>query len=158
MTLSTLRDALTEHPFLAGLPPVHVDKLAEICFEKTFGEDEILFRESDPSGFFYLLLSGTVALEITAPGRVVRIMTVGAGEELGWSSLMADGRKQFQARALEPVHALALDGSRLRKLCEADHEFGHNMMKRLLVVVSERLQNTRLQLLDIFSTRGGVLK
>jgi len=158
MTISSLRDALMEHPFLAGLPPVHIDKLVDICSEKSFGEDEIIFREGAPSGCFYLLLSGSVALEITAPGRVVRIMTIGEGEELGWSSLLADGRKQFQARALKPVRALAFDGVRLRTLCEADCEFGYNMLKRLLVVVSERLQNTRLQLLDIFSIRGGVLK
>ena len=82
MTISSLREALAEHPFLAGLLPVDIDKLVDICFEKTFAQDEVLFRESDPSGFFYLLLSGTVALEITAPGRVVRIMTIGAGEEL----------------------------------------------------------------------------
>lgn len=158
MTATSLRDALVEHPFLAGLPAEHIDKLTEICFEKTFGEDEILFRESDPSGFFYLILAGTVALEITAPGRVVRIQTITGGEELGWSSLMAEGRKQFQARALEPVRALAFDGGKLRKLCEADCAFGQNILKRLLVVVSERLQNTRLQLLDIFSKKGGVIK
>jgi CRP-like cAMP-binding protein len=158
MATALLRDALITHPFLAGLPADDIDKLAEICFEKSFGEDEILFREADPSGFFYLLLSGTVALEITAPGRVIRIQTITAGEELGWSSMMDEGRKQFQARALEPVRALAFDGGKLRRLCDADFAFGYDVLKRLLVVVSERLQNTRLQLLDIFSKKGGVIK
>jgi CRP-like cAMP-binding protein len=72
--------------------------------------------------------------------------------------MMDEGRKQFQARALEPVRALAFDGGKLRRLCDADFAFGYDVLKRLLVVVSERLQNTRLQLLDIFSKKGGVIK
>ncbi len=158
MTTHSLRETLAEHPFLEGFPPAYLDKLASICFEKNFHEDEIIFREADPSGFFYLLISGTVALEITAPGRVLRIQTIGADEELGWSSMMDDGRKQFQARALEPVRAFAFDGAKLRAICDADCGFGYIVLKRLLGIVSERLQNTRLQLLDVFSAKGGGMK
>jgi len=153
MTSHSLRDLLADHPFLEGFPPNYLDQLAEICFEKRFHEDEIIFREADPSGFFYLIISGTVALEITAPGRVLRIQTIGADEELGWSSMMDNGRKQFQARALDPVKALAFDGARLRSLCEANCGFGYLVLKRLLGVVSERLQNTRMQLLDVVSSK-----
>ena len=158
MVSHSLRSLLAEHPFLEGFPPDYLNQLAEICFEKQFQQDEIIFREADPSGFFYLILSGMVALEITAPGRVLRIQTIGAGEELGWSSIMDDGRKQFQARALEPVQALAFDGIRLRALCDGDCAFGYLVLKRLLALVSERLRNTRLQLLDIFAKKGGAMK
>ena len=99
-------------------------------------------------------LSGKVALEISAPGRIVRVQTLGEGDELGWSSLLAGDGKQFQARSLEPVRALVFDGTRLRQTCEGDPGFGYALMARIIKVVSRRLQATRLQLLDLYAPRG----
>jgi CRP-like cAMP-binding protein len=97
------------------------------------------------------LLSGKVALETNTPGRTVRIVTLGPGEELGWSSLTPSHSKQFQARALEETEALAFDGARLQHACEEDCRFGYTLMTAMLRVVANRLQSTRLQLLDMYS-------
>ena len=59
--------------------------------------------------------------------------------------------KHFQARALERTAALAFDGAALLKACREDPSFGFALMYRMLGVVSERLQGTRLQLLDMYS-------
>ncbi len=79
------------------------------------------------------------------------MQTLTAGDELGWSAILMGRRKHFQARALEPVEALALDGAELLAACRKDTAFGFALMYRLLGVVSERLQATRLQLLDMHS-------
>ena len=63
---------------------------------------------------------------------------------------MARG-KHFQARGLERVEALAFDGGDLLAACESDSAFGFIFMHPLLGVVAERLQATRLQLLDMHS-------
>jgi CRP/FNR family cyclic AMP-dependent transcriptional regulator len=49
------------------------------------------------------------------------------------------------------VDALALDGGELLAACKRDPGFGFTLMQRLLGVVSERLQATRLQLHDMYS-------
>jgi hypothetical protein len=49
----------------------------------------------------------------------------------------------------------ALDGKCLREKCEEDHDFGYEIMKRFILIVVERLEATRLQLLDIY---GGKTK
>jgi CRP/FNR family transcriptional regulator, cyclic AMP receptor protein len=59
--------------------------------------------------------------------------------------------KHFQARALEPTDALAFDGVALFEACRQDKAFGFALMYRMLGVVSERLQATRLQVLDMYS-------
>jgi CRP-like cAMP-binding protein len=86
-----------------------------------------------------------------APGHPVRVATLMAGEVLGWSSVTLDNGKQFQARALEEVHALAFDGARLRHACEQDYAFGFWFVRAILNVMAERLHSTRAQLLDIYS-------
>lgn len=157
MQSKSLVEILQEHPFLEGFTPEHVQKMAELALEVQFGRDQIIFREGQESGLFFLILSGKIALEVSAPGRILRVQTLEAGEELGWSSVLGEGGKHFQARSLETVRALAFEGSRLRQLCEQDPSFGYALMKRLLKVVAERLQATRLQLLDIYAPRAAKL-
>ena len=101
------------------------------------------------SGTF--LLSGRVALEMIVQGQELRIHTLEAGDELGWSAVIMGGGKRFQARAIEPVDALAFDGYTLLEKCRSDTGFGYKIMHRLLGVVSERLQAARIQVLDMYS-------
>jgi hypothetical protein len=49
------------------------------------------------------------------------------------------------------VDALAFEGTELLDACRDDTLFGFTLMQRLLGVVAERLQATRLQLLDMYS-------
>ena len=145
--LATLR----HHPFVAEFEPRHLEKLATLAREIRFERDQVLFREGDDCHDFYLILTGLVALEIVAPGHVFRVQTLFAGDELGWSALLMGRGKHFQARTLERVDALAFDGAELLSACREDAMFGFLFMQRLLAVVAERLQATRLQLLDMYS-------
>jgi CRP-like cAMP-binding protein len=120
-----------------------------------FQPGELIFREGDHSSLFYLLVSGNVALEVVSPGRPVRMATLVAGEVLGWSSLTGDTGKQFQARALEEVRALAFDGTRLRHACEADFAFGFALMRAIVAVMADRLHTIRVQFLDAYTPVGG---
>jgi CRP/FNR family transcriptional regulator, cyclic AMP receptor protein len=152
MTAQVLLDTLRIHPFTQGFTPEHLEKLAGLAGQVRFQKNTIIFHEADESSFFYLLLSGSVVLEVTAPGRTLRVQTLGKGEELGWSSLLIPTPgKQFQARALEPVEALAFDGARLRRACDEECSFGYAIMRSALKVVASRLQATRKQLLDVYS-------
>ena len=151
METKTLTDALRDHPYLEGLKPNHLQKLADMAMEVQFGRDQVIFREGDDCRKFYLIIQGQVALEIYTPGRVLRIQTLGEGDELGWSSMLMRNAKHFLARALGPVRALEFDGIELLKACHENPEFGFAFMYRLLGVVAQRLQATRVQILDIYS-------
>ncbi|HUA62006.1 MAG TPA: cyclic nucleotide-binding domain-containing protein [Verrucomicrobiae bacterium] len=145
---------LRDHPFTRDFWPDHVARLATLASEVHFAPGDVIFEEGDPSSLFYLIVSGNVALEVKSPGRPVRIATLYAGEVLGWSSVTGDTGKQFQARALEDVHALAFDGTRLRHACTSDYAFGFRFMSAILSVTSERLHSIRAQLLELYSPVG----
>ncbi len=155
METKNLIEALKAHPFLDGFCPEDIDKLAGLAFQVRFETDQMIFREGDESSFFYLLLEGKVTLETHAPGRTLLIQTLGPGDELGWSSVLSPVRKQFHARCLEPVKALAFDGARLLEACNADTRFGVTLMRRVLGIVAERLLATRMQLLDLYKKPSG---
>ena len=151
MTRETLVAVLQKHPFVEEFQPQHIEKLSALAKEVQFERDHVLFHEGDECHDFYLIVDGRVALEIEAPGHTFRVQTLSAGDELGWSAILMGRGKHFQARALQPMQALAFDGAALLDACRDDPAFGFALMYRMLGVVSERLQATRLQLLDMYS-------
>ena len=146
-----LQATLRKHPFVAGFDPGHVEKLAALARGVQFQRDQVVFHEGDECNDFFLIVSGLIALEVEEPGSTLRVQTLAAGDELGWSALLMASGKYFQARALEKVDALAFDGPQLLAECRKDPAFGFAFMQRLLGVVAARLQHTRLQVHDLYS-------
>ncbi len=145
----SVAEALRGLPFVEEMEPHHITRLATIAKEVGFEKDQVIFREGDTSKQFYIVLSGKVALEIRTHRGASRLMTVEDGRELGWSFLLSKTGRHFRARALERVRALVFDGAALQRACEEDQVFGYRLTKRVLRVVSDRLEATRLRLLDI---------
>jgi CRP-like cAMP-binding protein len=140
-----------EIPALEGLSPAHRELVAGCARNVRFDAGEYIFREGDPANLFYAIRHGAVALEIHVPAReAVIIETLHEEDLLGWSWLFPPYRWSFDARATEPVGALAFDGSCLRGKCESDHDLGYELMSRIAQVIIERLQATRLRLLDVY--------
>ncbi len=155
MTTDIMTAVLKMHPFVDELEPEHLAKLSELAREVHFERGQIIFREGEECRYFYLIMSGKIALEIAGPGHPFLVQTLGAGEELGWSSMLKRGGRRFQAKAVERSEAIAFDAEDLRRICHQDPALGLDVTERLLGIVSERLDVTRLQLIDIYSPRAG---
>ncbi|MGE5193996.1 MAG: Crp/Fnr family transcriptional regulator [Deltaproteobacteria bacterium] len=137
--------------FAAGLPPQTLAELAAMASVQTFAPQSVIFREGDMCPDIFLIESGHVALDMHVPGRgPVRILTVGAGEFLGWSALLNDGPMTCIATALDTIRLVAIPGAKLGALCEANHEIGFRVMQQMARALAQRLVATRLQLLDLF--------
>jgi CRP-like cAMP-binding protein len=125
--------------------------LARCASNVGFHAGEVIAREGDPAAAFYVIRHGTVAIELHAPGRgSMTVETIESGEVVGWSWLFPPHRWHFDARALSEVRATAFDGACLRGKCDADPALGYDLMKRFAQVFVERLQWTRLRLLDVY--------
>lgn len=131
---------------LTELDPQQLRKLVPLAEHKQYCTGQIIFQIGDQSTFFHLIVFGDVALEQVAGGKPVRVQTLHHGDAMGWSALTNDAHAHFQARALSPVSTIAFPGERLRKSCERDPAMGYLLMKRLLEVVTERLDATRARL------------
>lgn len=150
MITQTQRQTLQQHPFVQGFPRDLVDQLAPLAREVRLKPDEIAFHEGDESDDFYLIVEGRVALEIVSGAEAMRLQTLGAGDEFGWSAVLKGRGKYFQARALEHIDTLAFHGNDLLATCERNPALGYMLMTRMLEVVSERLTAARLQLVDMY--------
>ena len=142
---------LQEHPFFQGLEPDYVAFIAGCGKNVTFQAGDYVFREGEPADQFYIIRHGKVQLEIFVPERgPLAVETISEGEVLGWSWLFPPYRWSLDARAIEPVRAIALDGTCLRGKCNDDHHLGYELMTRFAPIIVKRLRATRLQLLDVY--------
>jgi CRP-like cAMP-binding protein len=149
--METLEPILAAHPFFRDLDPRHLQLIVSCAANVRFEAGQFIFREGEEANQFYLLRHGTVSLEIFVPQRgALTIQTLREGDVLGWSWLLPPYRWHFDARAVSLTRALALDGKCLRAKCEDDHDLGYELFKRFARLMTERLQATRLQLLDVY--------
>ena len=153
--MTTVAELLREVPFFAGLRPDTIELVAGCGSNVQFEPGALIFREGDQADVFYLLRHGSVALEAYVPssGPLV-IETLEAGEVLGWSWLFRPHRWHFDAHALTAVRATMFDGACLRGKCEADPALGYEFMSRFAQTLIERLQWTRVRLLDVYGHVG----
>jgi CRP/FNR family transcriptional regulator, cyclic AMP receptor protein len=151
--MESLERIVKEHPFFAGMPDAFCELVCGCAKNAHFGAGQYLFHEGEPADWFYLLRHGRVALQVTAPGRgAVTFQTMAEGEIVGLSWLIPPYRWTYDAKAIELTRAIAMDAKCLRQKCEADHDLGYEMMKRFMPVLIQRLQATRLQILDVYGT------
>ncbi len=154
--MQTLEPILAKHPFFKELKPEYLRLITGCASNVRFDTGTYIFHEGDDASQFYLIREGKVALELfAAQYGPITIETIEAGEVLGWSWIFPPYRWHFSGRVFEPTRAIALDGKCLRDKGEENHDLGYELMKRAAQIMMERLQATRLRLLDIYSDLPG---
>jgi CRP/FNR family transcriptional regulator, cyclic AMP receptor protein len=149
--MRTLDQLIGAAPAFAALGPAQLELVAGCARNERADAGTTLFRTREPADRFYLIRSGAVALEVPAPGRgALTIETLHAGDVVGWSWLFEPHVWQFAGRVTEPARLIAFDGACLRGKAETDHELGYCLMRGFAATLVERLQATRLQLLDVY--------
>jgi CRP-like cAMP-binding protein len=149
-----LERIVREHPFFSGMKEEFLELISGCAKNVRFEAGQYIFHEGQPADQFYLVRSGRVALQISAPERTLTVQTVGEDEIVGASWLVAPYRWGFDAKALELTRAIAMDAACLRGKCEGDHDLGYEMMKRFMPVLIQRLHATRLQILDVYGVHS----
>ncbi len=149
----TLTDTSRDHSFLAGLSESQSDKLFAIAKEVSFAENDLILKAGQQSQYFYLLLSGSVCVEVTARSYNVCIQSLGPGQAFGWSSLLDHHDTLFQVRAREDSTALCLDGEELSAIMRNDPELAAELLRRTLQMVAGRVQATETRLGELCGVR-----
>ncbi|MFA6281578.1 MAG: cyclic nucleotide-binding domain-containing protein [Candidatus Omnitrophota bacterium] len=147
-----LKPILEAHPFFQGLKEEYLNFITGCASNVRFKEGDILLKEGDPADQFFLVREGKVAVDINVPQHdSITIQTIQDGEILGWSWLVPPHKNRFSCRAITETRVISLDGKCLRNKCEDNHDLGYELLKRLAVIFTERLEVTRKQLINIYS-------
>ena len=148
----TVTARISAHRFFAGLTDEQRAALAGDGKAVMFTAGERLFDEGGSADRFWLIEHGGIALDMRVPGRGDQIVeTLGSGTVLGWSWMHPPYRWHFGAVARVATTAIEFDAPSVRRRCDADPAFGYAALRSFTPVITERLQATRLRLLDLYA-------
>jgi CRP-like cAMP-binding protein len=140
---------LKEHSFANGLSDRQISTLAGLAHEVSFHENDVILVDGQRSSSFYLLLTGSVVVELRTPVCVMAVQALGPGNVFGWSSLLDRQDTLFQVRAREDTTALEIDGAALKECCLTDTALGAELLHRILHVVAGRVKATELRFAEM---------
>lgn len=149
--METIESIIRGHVFFKDLKEEYLALIVGCAKNVIFKEGEIILEEGKPADYFYIIRSGLVAIEIQiGTHNPITIQTISEGDILGWSWLIPPHNNRFNCRAVKPTRTIAFDGKCLRGKCEENHDLGYDLLKRLARVFAQRLEATRLQLINLY--------
>ncbi len=162
MATATIREALGECGLFGDLSDKQRDEIAQFSREMTFETGDVLFREGDPADNIYIVVRGTVAVEVALLGRKRRRCAVIAaarrGESVGWSAGTGSHEYLASAYAVEKTAAVAVDRRAIELLFADNPVSGLRVMEKLVHVARSRLCRTTDILANMLSTASHDLK
>lgn len=127
------------------LSPEQLRAIEPGCEEKRFRGEERLFAEGEEARSLWIITEGEVDLRFDLPGRATSpentILTVGAGQALGWSSFVPPHEYKLSAYcAGDACRAIRIDKAFLLDLFLRDPAMGYHVVRFLAGVASLHLQ------------------
>ena len=154
--MKSIRDLLGEHQIFRNFHPDLLELMAGCGHNVHFEAGTKILSEGAPANEFYLIRSGKVSIGLAVPNRgTVLVETLGPDEVIGVSWPFPPYRWEFDSTAIDPTSAVAMDAECLRNKCDEEPVLGYQVFKSFALLMRDRLQTTRLQLLDMYGNHAG---
>ncbi len=137
--------------FFEDLTGMELNSVKSICREEQYKKGDMVFSENSPAKHLYVVKKGRVAIEIkVSEEKDVNVYTVSHdGEAFGWSALVEPFKFSAGARCVEDSTIISIDVRKLKDLINQDYHLGYIIMGKVSKIISNRLRNTRLQLINV---------
>jgi CRP-like cAMP-binding protein len=148
MPSKTTSETLKKLDFFAGLPETLIWHLARAAERRELAKDDLLFHEGQARDLLAIILSGTLAIEHPGDGGSMQIAALGAGEVIGESILLEEGKHSSTGRALETTDVLFFRKAPLMKLLKDQPALYAALLGRAGRIMSGRIRNANARVMD----------
>jgi CRP/FNR family cyclic AMP-dependent transcriptional regulator len=145
-------EVLRRFPFFSGLTDEELKSIATISVEEKYEANTFISRQREPARKLCLLLQGSVDVMVDTDQEGLEhetVSTLTVGDVFGWSALVEPYTLTASLFAATPVTVIAMDGAGLRALFELDCHLGYVILHKTAQVISDRLKDTRIQILSL---------
>lgn len=145
MPPASLKATIMNQP-LSNLPPLRILQESDLIWlntiaqPTTYAPGTILLHEGKVPEFIYLNLTGSLEMSLPQPDATQPLMTLGAGEILGETSLLDTNPSPVTITAATSCEILALPKTTLIQQLERDRAFSARFHNLLAINLSERLR------------------
>ena len=151
--MKNILDLLLEHKFFREMDHGVVEMIAGCGVNVHFKPNEYVAKTGESADRFYVIKKGKMSIEVHHPSRgPLTIQTLTNNELVGLSWIIPPYVYIFDIRCIEHTSAVAIDGKCIRGKCEEDPKLGYALMKAFTKLMTKRLHNTRMQLLDVYGS------
>ncbi len=140
---------------LAGVDEAAIATLAAHCEVVEFAPGARIASEGTSADALYVVASGRVQLSIHQRSAEIPLATVAEGELVGWSWMVAPNRWTFDVSTATGSVLVRVAATTIEALMEADPVAGLSLARAMVAMVSRRLRDTRVQLLDMYARTSG---
>lgn len=138
----SLLDLLQKVEMFKGLTFPEVNKIGNLCKEKSFKPGEIIIEEDKPGEALYIMKSGKARIVKMEGGQERQLAYASEGEHLGEMSLMDDMRTSARVIAEEPTECLVLYKEDLDLLLQTDDKLHIKILRAMIRTLTLRLRRT----------------
>ena len=143
-------EVLRRYPYFADVKDDSLREVAMISEEESVPAGTVIFREDDKADDLYIIAEGEVDIQYTlGSGEQRTVDTAVAGELIMWSALVEPFRSTAIGTVRQDAKLVAINGEKLRDLCEKDHDLGYRMSIGLIKLLATRLEGARVQLATV---------
>ena len=129
---------ITEMDLFNGLDLTVMGEIADTaCTETTYAAGTVVFNEGDSADALFILVGGTVELQIGGRQTVYRLTE--ESDIFGWSSLVEGARYTATAIAQADIQAVKIDTRTMNRVFNANPMVGLTVYRRLCAVFNKRL-------------------
>ncbi|MEQ9300073.1 MAG: cyclic nucleotide-binding domain-containing protein [Cyclobacteriaceae bacterium] len=152
--MKNLKEILSELSFFSAMSEEMLEFIAGCGQNMHFAPNEYVGKENESADYLFVIRKGNIAVQLAHPTKgALTLRSLHDGEIAGFSWIIPPYRMQFDLLAREHTSVVALDGNCVRKKCEQDHHLGYLMMKESATIMNKRLEDTRMQLMDVYRGR-----
>jgi CRP-like cAMP-binding protein len=144
--VATVEESVTllgQVPVFETLAPEDLHHVAEVAVPRTFAAHQVIFREGDSSDTCYIVRSGHArAMREHVDGRTLALAHFGPGDIFGELAMFDDESRSATVETLDPVEAIALAGSDMRRLLRQHPDIA----VKLVISLGRRLRDANERL------------
>lgn len=140
-------DILKQIPLFDHLTKRELKTISNLVHHRTYRPGEYIFQKDQPGAAMFIIKRGVVNIVLPeAEGREIHLASLKAGTFVGELALLDNSPRSASAKVGEPTEALAFFRSELNKLLTTYPSIGSKIMRKLALIIGQRLKATNEQL------------
>jgi CRP/FNR family transcriptional regulator len=138
-----LRDLLRRVPAFETLGENDLQRVAEVAVPRSFGRQEVIFREGDDSDTCYIVRTGQArAVREHPDGRTITLARFGPGDIFGELAMFDDEKRSATVELVEDTELVGILGTDMRRLMR-EHP---DIAPKLVISLGRRLREANERL------------
>jgi CRP-like cAMP-binding protein len=147
--MEPILDALKKISFFDDYSEDQLETIASISSIKEFKVKDILFEQYDELSDLYVLIEGSLSLGISLPKeKRIHLGTIEEGQLFSWSAVFSPYISTAWVMVIKPAKVIAIDAKKLNIEMKRNCEFGFKTISKIALTISNRLSDTRFQLMN----------